>query len=449
MPIYILILDFPVKHAISLSSVTVLGGALASNFLNISKTHPDDDEKNTKGTGTTTTATAQHTTKDQQQQTTKRPCVDWDLLLQLEPPTLAGTLVGAALNAYLPGVVLVCLLLALLSLTAYKTLLKANHLYQKETSRWLQEQQDETATITMKREEETDSLLVTKNDGDTYGAVMTVPSVPVTSLRVVNPLRVEIWKAIIKMVALFVMITGLTLLKGDPEEESILALLRCGRYCYWYNQFLLLIIIGAFGVWTRSTILHRLHVLGGPILSDIDWNESNTIHYPVFAILAGIVAGLFGIGTYAWLCYVWHRCESNCCSLDPPLISIWTNNRRRYSERATHVGIGSSSYCRFRDFGCHDSLYQRYCHPELQYLRFRPIRLCLCLFCGWFHLCLVGTDHHVLFDETVPTSFLHCLFDWYCSGDFRRRHDGGVGVGPFAGLKIKIMMMMKDRWMMG
>ena len=37
IPVYILILDFPVKHAIPLASITVLGGALANNMLNWSK----------------------------------------------------------------------------------------------------------------------------------------------------------------------------------------------------------------------------------------------------------------------------------------------------------------------------------------------------------------------------------------------------------------------------
>ncbi len=243
----------------------------------------------------------QHIEQHDSQLITKRPCVDWDLLLQLEPPTLAGTLIGAALNAYLPGIVLVCLLLALLSLTAYKTLSKANQLYQKETSRLLEEKQELSVS---ENSDETDMLVTNKG---TYGA-LTVPSgeegnmaVSVTSQRS-NPLRCEIRKAIIKMVALFVVITILNLLKGGPGEaqpvkKEIQPQSWCGSHCYWFNQILILAIIGAFGAWTRLSILHRLHVLGGPILSDIDWNEFNTIHYPIFAILAGIVAGLFGIGT--------------------------------------------------------------------------------------------------------------------------------------------------------
>lgn len=61
VPIYILIFDFSVKHAIPLVSVTVLGGAVANNIFNVSKRHPNHPMT--------------------------RSCIDWDLLLQLEPMT--------------------------------------------------------------------------------------------------------------------------------------------------------------------------------------------------------------------------------------------------------------------------------------------------------------------------------------------------------------------------
>jgi hypothetical protein len=52
VPIYILILDFPVKNVAALASITVLGGAIANNLLNVRNVHPDHPE---------------------------RPAIDWDL----------------------------------------------------------------------------------------------------------------------------------------------------------------------------------------------------------------------------------------------------------------------------------------------------------------------------------------------------------------------------------
>jgi hypothetical protein len=56
VPIYILVMGFSPKHAIPLSNITVLGGALANMALNVQKRHPMVD----------------------------RPLVDWDLILVME-----------------------------------------------------------------------------------------------------------------------------------------------------------------------------------------------------------------------------------------------------------------------------------------------------------------------------------------------------------------------------
>lgn len=105
VPIYILVLGFMPKHAIPLSNVTVFGGAVANTLRNVSKRHPNAD----------------------------RPLIDWDLILVMEPSTLAGALIGANLNKILSETVIAVMLVLLLSFTAYSTLKKAMTLYKKET----------------------------------------------------------------------------------------------------------------------------------------------------------------------------------------------------------------------------------------------------------------------------------------------------------------------------
>ncbi|KAL7524516.1 hypothetical protein ACHAWF_000984, partial [Thalassiosira exigua] len=105
VPVYILILGFLPKHAIPLSNVTVFGGAIANTLRNYRKRHPTAD----------------------------RPLIDWDLIVVMEPPTLAGTLIGANLNKMLPETVIAVMLVILLVFTAYSTLKKARRMYQKET----------------------------------------------------------------------------------------------------------------------------------------------------------------------------------------------------------------------------------------------------------------------------------------------------------------------------
>jgi hypothetical protein len=63
VPVFILVFGFCIKHAIPLASVTVLGGAIANNMLNARKQHPEYPS---------------------------RPAIDWDLIVQLEPMTMAG-----------------------------------------------------------------------------------------------------------------------------------------------------------------------------------------------------------------------------------------------------------------------------------------------------------------------------------------------------------------------
>jgi len=96
VPIFLLIMDFPVRHAVSLSNVTVFGGAVGNAVLNARKKHPLAD----------------------------RPLIDWNLLAMMEPLTMVGALLGADLNEILPDVVVVILLVLLLGYTAIKTLQK-------------------------------------------------------------------------------------------------------------------------------------------------------------------------------------------------------------------------------------------------------------------------------------------------------------------------------------
>ena len=126
LPIYILVMGFSPKHAIPLSNITVFGGAVANTLLNVRKRHPLAD----------------------------RPLVDWDLILVMEPLTIAGALMGAFLNKLLPEAVLVVSLVALLSFTAYKTLTKAVRMYRAE-SRAMAEERGSELTL-MAREIERD-----------------------------------------------------------------------------------------------------------------------------------------------------------------------------------------------------------------------------------------------------------------------------------------------------
>ena len=62
VPLLIIIYGFHPKYAIPLSNFTILGSSITNIVLNVPKRHPD----------------------------TERPLVDWDLILVMEPLTMAG-----------------------------------------------------------------------------------------------------------------------------------------------------------------------------------------------------------------------------------------------------------------------------------------------------------------------------------------------------------------------
>jgi uncharacterized membrane protein YfcA len=96
VPIFILVMQYPVKHAVSLSNVTVFGGAVANTMLNVPKRHPVVD----------------------------RPLIDWNLLSVMEPSAMIGALMGAIFIQYLPDVLVVAMLVFLLGFVTSRTLRK-------------------------------------------------------------------------------------------------------------------------------------------------------------------------------------------------------------------------------------------------------------------------------------------------------------------------------------
>lgn len=136
VPLLILVYDFHPKYAIPLSNFTILGSSITNMILNFSKRHPDAD----------------------------RPLVDWDLILVMEPLTMAGAVrlairksallsvflihlslfshvrfykvVGAFISKVLPDWLLVVSLVILLAYTTYTTVDKGISQWKKETKRF-------------------------------------------------------------------------------------------------------------------------------------------------------------------------------------------------------------------------------------------------------------------------------------------------------------------------
>jgi len=331
VPIYILVLGFTAKHAIPLSNVTVLGGACANTLLNAPKRHALPD----------------------------RPLVDWDLILVMEPLTIAGALVGAFLNKILPELILTVSLVLVLSFTAHSTLKKAFKMYRAENAALRLAGEDDTTTSQLTKlhrscdeleEEEATESLVSKqhhdddeehdDDDDINSSSRSMKDVGIDddlafakdpennkettdddfddeawypSLSAPSEYKKELkqlledekkvpMEKIGVLVAMFVVIVMINILKGGGAFRSPLGIV-CGTNGYWFTNAGMLVFIVVVSIFIRSYLVekHRKKIkVGFPFVQgDIMWDGKTTIIYPLICTIAGFFAGMFGVG---WNC---------------------------------------------------------------------------------------------------------------------------------------------------
>lgn len=283
VPIYILILEFSPKHAIPLSNVTVLGGAVANTILNQRKRHP----------------------------LANRPLVDWDLILIMEPLTIGGALIGAFINKLVPDYILVLLLVALLSFTAYNTLKKAMKMYKKESKeilrRKLSEKGSELSHMSRSDNdenlgEEHAALLSSDYDEEGDGGQIGSSAVPEINKGLAKILKEEETAPmgnIYALGAMFVVVLFINIMKGGGAFPSPLGI-KCGSPSFWMANLFMLLWILIITMFARNYLTNRYELkkqVGFQYVEgDIKWDSHATLVYPLVCALAGFFAGMFGIG---------------------------------------------------------------------------------------------------------------------------------------------------------
>lgn len=105
VPTYIFILGFPPKYAIPLSNCTILGSSISNLIMNVGKRHEYAD----------------------------RPRIDWDIMLMMEPLTVAGALIGTFINVISPPWLITIMLVILLVSAAIRTMKKGVKKYKAES----------------------------------------------------------------------------------------------------------------------------------------------------------------------------------------------------------------------------------------------------------------------------------------------------------------------------
>jgi len=271
-----------------LSNITVFGGSIANMILNTRKRHPLAD----------------------------RPLIDWDLILVMEPLTIAGALIGAFLNKILPEQFLTAMLVLLLSFTAYSSLKKAFKMYKTE-SRILRQQglkpdgskESELTHISQKEEEEDinqagDDLLedMDLQEGENPGAG-DMDGLPVDGTdahllhKILEEERVTPVFNVKVLVGLFIVVLAMNLLKGGGAFPSPIGIV-CGSQEFWIANGIILGWIILISIYVRNYLIKRndlkLRIGYKCEEGDIQWDAHTTVVYPSICCLAGFFAGMFG-----------------------------------------------------------------------------------------------------------------------------------------------------------
>jgi uncharacterized membrane protein len=213
VPILILVFGFDPKHAIPLSNFTILGCSIMNVILNLSKRHPDAD----------------------------RPLVDWDLILVMEPLTMAGAVFGAYLSKIMPDWFLVLLLVIVLGYTSIKTVAKGRQQYKKESEAFEKAQRSALSQAKEDQEFDMENVGLLSEDSNRDLPNADDSSAPVGSIEAIDPELSKILEAekntpmekVFLLVIMFVVVVFLNLIKGGGGAFHSPLGIVCGSTSYW------------------------------------------------------------------------------------------------------------------------------------------------------------------------------------------------------------------------
>ncbi|CAJ1367695.1 unnamed protein product [Effrenium voratum] len=257
VPLYMLFLNFRPRHAVALSNFTILGGALANTMVNVFQV----DENG-------------------------RSLIDWDIIVMMEPATIAGTIVGSFASKYLADFVLMVFLATVLAMLAFRTLDKGMDMFRHEN----ESAGCERATALPQDEEEVPS------DGEERDEIK--ESNNLVGGRTLRTVDTAPWLKVFLLVVCFAGCVVLTILKGSGHGSVVGV--ECGSVSFWLLSWATLPWVLGFGLIFRDMLIneHLEKEEDGHDFqeSEIRWTAATTVRYPLLCSVAGVLAGLFGVG---------------------------------------------------------------------------------------------------------------------------------------------------------
>ena len=357
VPMGILLLRFPPKNASGLSQASIFGASLGGIIVNIRNKHPDLFIRDTKGTPSEQEGKIISYDVDKGPAQIKadrdvylaggdgnrkfytRPVIDYNMALFLAPMEMAGAVLGVIIQRLFPNWLFLSFAAVILGFTAYKTFKKFIAAYKKDKaniaeSRRLTMMESKMALDAEAiKEDETNKAGDDKN-GDTAeqtadpavaedGAYVEMTEVgPSKSAKTAtdtssseeedDPKELEKRRQFLEddsrqypkeklfyLILLWAGLTVITFLKGGKGVDSVIGITceDAGFYVLVAAQFLWTLGFAAvFGYKNVKYTQERLAVHYPFNEADVLWDAKKLYFYSFFTFLAGIVAGLIGIG---------------------------------------------------------------------------------------------------------------------------------------------------------
>jgi len=270
VPMLMIVLKWKPKHAIALSNITICGGSIANCLFNVPKVLPDG-----------------------------RPYIDWDIILIMEPSTIVGAILGSFASKYLPDFVLTVMLAVILSMLAFRTMEKGVKMFVKENDS-MESDSDESPLATPNHElkeltnpKQHGFRVLGQDDHDSVNGSEEECSSEEEPEGDPAP-----WYKIFLLVVSWAGCLVFTVLKGNGQG-SIIGV-TCGSTLFWILSFSSIPWVILFGIYFRNMLIYenKEKVRSGAEFKegDITWDGRTTIIYPLVCTIAGVFAGLFGVG---------------------------------------------------------------------------------------------------------------------------------------------------------
>eukprot|EP01026_Neomeris_dumetosa_P069372 TRINITY_DN6855_c0_g1_i9.p1 TRINITY_DN6855_c0_g1~~TRINITY_DN6855_c0_g1_i9.p1 ORF type:complete len:547 (-),score=37.48 TRINITY_DN6855_c0_g1_i9:306-1946(-) len=310
VPLYILVGQFTTVSGVALSNVTVMGGALANLVCNLRRRNQFVD----------------------------RPLIDWDLIMIMEGPTILGAILGGYVNKMIPSWMTGLFLLLLLTQMAWVLIRKGFIMYSVESKRKVLAKTEKLYKATLVKESEADiqQPLLQKDNAlvQEQKIIVDTPSssfqCPNDSNDITNDLDLESNKYSIQIIDQSQQLFDENKL-SDENKQVELILRRESRFVPWERVLLLFVMFGCVAAsdllktlistcgslvfWLlavscvpvvivitgimRKEILRKCALkekFGVNTDQEVRWNPRNTIRFPAICSLAGLIAGMFGVG---------------------------------------------------------------------------------------------------------------------------------------------------------